>query len=217
VGGRGSGSGATGAEPQKLQSPAAEQGSSRRRLPPCRELAPPSVAAWLECWLLPQDRVCSVPWGVFVTLYRAGPSNVIRPGLGWPASPAATNRVCVHVRNEPGLVQMLFATPSVTYHHMPSREIFIPCTTSMPRAAEPRKNELQRRFQGARRSRRFCTQTAVLVSSPDTQTRLVAARERSRAAGPASQTRPKSERESPTYITRCLIQISPLRITYPGK
>jgi hypothetical protein len=155
--------------------------------------------------------------GVFVTLYRAGPSNMIRPGLGWPASPAATNRVCVHVRNEPGLVQMLFATPSVTYHHMPSREIFIPCTTSMPRAAEPRKNELQRRFQGARRSRRFCTQTAVLVSSPDTQTRLVAARERSRAAGPASQTRPKSERESPTYITRCLIQISPLRITYPGK
>jgi hypothetical protein len=118
VGGRGSGSGATGAEPQKLQSPAAEQGSSRRRLPPCRELAPPSVAAWLECWLLPQDRVCSVPWGVFVTLYRAGPSNVIRPGLGWPASPAATNRVCVHVRNEPGLVQMLFATPSFTCHHV---------------------------------------------------------------------------------------------------
>jgi hypothetical protein len=47
--------------------------------------------------------------GVFVILYLIGSA---RPtGLGCPASTTATHCVCVHVRNEPGQDEMLFATP----------------------------------------------------------------------------------------------------------
>jgi hypothetical protein len=65
VGARGRGPPGQNRRSSSLQQPAAEHGSSRRltgvsvprrRLPPCREPAPPSVVAWLECWLLPLDR-----------------------------------------------------------------------------------------------------------------------------------------------------------------